>query len=155
MDKKIRIKITKIFSVVFLTILILGLLWIFVGLESSLPKGNKIVEININNKIVRAEVVFDDEKMQKGLGGRDSICIDCGMLFQFQEPGIRYFWMKGMKFPLDIIWLRNGTIVHIEREISENDSRTFSYNNDVDMVLELNAGAVERYQLKKGDKLEF
>jgi len=43
------------------------------------------------------------------------------MLFVFEEPKIRSFWMKDMSFPIDIIWVDEGLeIVGIEKRISPN-----------------------------------
>jgi uncharacterized membrane protein (UPF0127 family) len=32
------------------------------------------------------------------------------MLFRYPEPAPRSFWMKGMQFCLDIIWIEDGAI---------------------------------------------
>jgi len=41
-----------------------------------------------------------------------------GMLFVFEQPYRYGFWMKGMKFPIDIIWLdSNGVVTHIEHSL--------------------------------------
>ena len=41
------------------------------------------------------------------------------MLFRFSQAEKYSFWMKDMRFPLDIIWIKNREVVHIEKNISE------------------------------------
>jgi len=115
--------------------------------------GNKIEKIAINNKIFYAEVVLSNEKLEKGLGKRNGLCDSCAMLFEFSSPGKYSFWMKGMRFPLDIIWIRNGEIVHIEKNVSEKFSGILSPPFDSDSVLEINAGIIDKLEIKIGDRV--
>ena len=48
-----------------------------------------------------------------GLSGYAGLPEDAGMLFVFPEPIQPTFWMKGMLFAIDIIWIRDGTVVQI------------------------------------------
>ena len=41
----------------------------------------------------------------KGLSGRDNLADDEGMFFVFEKSDIYPFWMKDMKFAIDIIWI--------------------------------------------------
>ena len=114
--------------------------------------GNKIEIVKIGNEKFYSEVVLSDTKMKKGLGGRNKLCDSCAMLFKFPQVGKYSFWMKDMRFPLDIIWIKDGTVVHIEKNISENFSETLSPQVDTDSVLEINAGNVDKFNIKIGDK---
>ena len=91
----------------------------------------------------------------KGLSGRDSLAKNSGMLFVFPQPAREVFWMKGMSFSLDIIWISEGKIVEITKNAQPlNDiSNPVSYKPKapVDMVLEINAGQVDQYGIKIGD----
>src|SRR5689334_897593 len=51
------------------------------------------------------EIAHTATQQQKGLGGRPSMPQDSGMLFTYNVSGRYCYWMKGMQFPLDIIWL--------------------------------------------------
>lgn len=115
--------------------------------------GNRIEKVTMKNNIFYAEVVSTDEKMQKGLGGRKDMCEYCAMLFVFKEPGRYGFWMKGMNFPIDIIWIRKGRVVHIEKNISEKSSRTFVSENAADAAMEINTGLSDKLDLKIGDMI--
>jgi len=120
-------------------------------------QNNTIIEkIKINNQIINAEVVDILEKIQKGLSGRKNLCQNCGMLFKYSDYQTRYFWMKEMNFPLDIIWIKDDKIVGIEAnvpfltngQISEVQSK-----EEVNRVLELNGGWAESHNVKIGDKI--
>lgn len=97
------------------------------------------------------EIVDSSEEMELGLGGRKDICDNCGMMFVFLEKGKHSFWMKNMEFPLDILWLENGKIIWIEKNISEYSKKTFSPLIYSDRVLEIKAGTVDRLGIKEGD----
>jgi uncharacterized membrane protein (UPF0127 family) len=61
------------------------------------------------------------------------------MLFPFGDAGSRSFWMGGMRFPLDFAWIRDGKIVHIERNIPVNFGGTITPDEPADNVFEVNA----------------
>lgn len=56
-------------------------------------------------KKIKAEVVDNEEARMKGLSGRDNLADDEGMFFVFEKSDIYPFWMKDMKFAIDIIWI--------------------------------------------------
>lgn len=99
------------------------------------------------------EIADTDAKRSRGLGYRESLCERCGMLFVFDEPGRYAFWMKGMRFPLDIIWLREGVVTYMERDVPADSTTVFRPPEEVDGVLEVNAGQAEA--LRVGDRVEF
>src|SRR6266705_3024888 len=61
--------------------------------------------LQVSGHIVRLEVAKTAAAQAKGLGGRQGIANDQGMLFVFSKEDVECFWMKDMRFPLDIIWL--------------------------------------------------
>lgn len=117
--------------------------------------GNKIERITIVGKKFDAEVVSGNAKLQKGLGGRNGLCDSCAMLFKFPSPEKYTFWMKGMRFPLDIIWLKDKEIVHIEKNVSENFLGILTPQSDADSVLEINAGNVDKFGIEIGQMVEL
>ena len=130
------------------------MVWYISTYEFSLH-GNKIETVTISNSKFRAEVVLSDKKMQKGLGGRNGLCDSCAMLFKFPQAGKHSFWMKDMRFPLDIVWIKEGEAMHIEKNVSENFSGILSPPVDADSVLEINAGSADKIVLKIGDETSF
>ena len=83
----------------------------------------------------------------QGLSGRTGLDGIDGMLFVFDQPAIRTFWMKGMAMPIDIIWLYQGKVVGIERNVQPPPEGTTDQALErylapqvVDMVLETAPG---------------
>jgi uncharacterized protein len=94
---------------------------------------------------------------ERGLGGRDGLAVDHGMVFPYSSPSQRCFWMKGMRFSIDIIWLdANKKVGHIEKDLSP-DTYPQSYCPEVaaQYVVELQAGAADKLGIADGDKLEL
>lgn len=77
--------------------------------------GNRIEKVVLGNKNFYSEIVSGPSKMYRGLGGRNDLCSSCAMLFRFSNSGKHAFWMKGMNFPLDIIWIMDNEIVYFEK----------------------------------------
>lgn len=60
-----------------------------------------------------------------GLGERDSLCAHCGMLFDFPESDRYAFWMRGMQFPLDTVWIADHRVVFIQKKRSSREQGYF------------------------------
>lgn len=56
------------------------------------------------------ELAFHPGDLSRGLGYRDGLEPGTGMLFLFESPGPRSFWMRGMRFCLDMLWIEDGAI---------------------------------------------
>lgn len=88
-----------------------------------------------------------------GLGERDSYPNGRGMLFLFDVPYSYGFWMKGMRFPIDMVFLSRGKIVFIEQGIQPDDKRIIAPPVPVDQVIEFNAGGADG--LSVGDRIWY
>jgi len=112
-----------------------------------------------NGVSITAELAVTDEERARGLMYREKIDPDQGMLFIFEEEDRYSFWMKNMKFSLDLIWLdREKRIVHIERNVPPCQSLpcpSYAPSLLALYVLELKAGSADENRLKMYDKLEF
>ncbi len=89
----------------------------------------------------------------KGLSGHLPLNPDEGMLFQFDAPAKRSFWMKDMLFPIDIIWLDRNLRVLSFFENVQPDSYPQSYESPEEMyyALEMSAGSVSSRGITAGD----
>ena len=79
------------------------------------------------------------------------------MLFIFPTPAPRAFWMKDMRFALDIIWIGSDLrVVDItENALPESYPATFSPRAPAQFVLEVPAGLVPRYRIRPGMEVGF
>ncbi|QQS38371.1 DUF192 domain-containing protein [Candidatus Woesebacteria bacterium] len=121
-----------------------------------------LTEIEINGVAITVEVAKTEEAIQRGLSGREVLATNHGMLFIF-DKGNRYpiFWMKDMKFPLDIIWINDSTIVDISKNISNpNPGDTtnlplYKPGHPADTILEVNAGFSDIHNIRVGDLVKY
>lgn len=119
---------------------------------------NRHGTVAFDNATVKIEVVSDPADMQKGLGGRDSLAKNHGMLFVFAEPGQPAFWMKDMKFPIDIIWIQGSEVVDIAPNlpvVAAEFLSTYQPRVPANYVLEVNAGFAEEHGVKVGDRVDI
>ncbi len=125
-------------------------------LEFRYPKAT----LRVGDDTLSVLVANTPSRQYQGLGNRDSIAPEDGMLFPFSEPGRLGFVMRGMRFPIDIIWLSNGVIVDIapntplEPGAKEEDLKVYFPRVLANTVLELPAGEAEKRGFKIGDKVE-
>lgn len=105
-----------------------------------------------------------DATLERGLSGRSALPPDQAMLFVFPEPQIYSFWMKDMKFSIDIAWMRTDadttrtnaekilTIVDIKSNVSPNTfPKIFTPKEKALYVLETNAHFFEKNNISVGD----
>lgn len=124
------------------------------------PNGTAISLFIADTEPARAE----------GLGNRASLPRNQGMLFVFFGPGIYPFWMKGMQFPLDIIWLapasttaqnEQGLVTELlvvdmlERVSPDTYPELFTPSGQSVSVLELNSGVASESGIQKGSLLRI
>ena len=125
---------------------------VFVGWRGE-ALGRGLVTIGGSDR-VSVEIASTDSAREKGLSGRDGLAPDSGMLFIFQQPAIYTFWMKDMRFPIDILWIRQGQIVDMSVNapvpVSGQAMSIYSPQSPADEVLELPAGYAAAHGLRTG-----
>ena len=113
--------------------------------------------VTIADHQFEVEVADTAGKKELGLGKRDSLAAGKGMYFPFPNAQYWVFWMKDMRFAIDIIWIQDGKVVDISRDApppkGEEEPATFSPTSPADAVLEINAGASAG--IKAGDSVEL
>lgn len=103
------------------------------------------------------EVAKTEQQQEKGLGYRDDMPTDHGMLFSYAKPGKYCYWMRGMRFPLDIIWAdMQKHIVKVEQNLAPKTyPTTYCPDKAAQYVIELNAGQAALRHLHVGQQLTF
>jgi uncharacterized protein len=111
---------------------------------------------------VTLEVARTNAERGKGLGGHAPLGETEGMLFVFEQPALHAFWMKGMLFPLDLIWIENGAVVHIERDAPYYPPETpdlrlpiYAPAATASYVLEVNAGFTAFHGIEVGAPVDL
>lgn len=124
-------------------------------LPSSEDQNQSQGTVKVANREINVFIADDAKETQVGLSNRKSLNKDEGMLFIFKEPGNYAFWMKDMKFPIDIIFLNNNKIVTIFQDVKPGDLSLRQPTEQANRVLEINSGLSKEYNLKKGDIVEY
>ncbi len=120
--------------------------------------GRERVDVRIGGLVVHAELVRTPEDREQGLSGRASLPADGGMLFAFEEERRPRFWMRGMRFPLDFIWISGDlrvvdtteNVPAPEAGVPPGQLPLYRPDAPVQYVLEVNAGTVERFGVLVG-----
>lgn len=117
--------------------------------------GNPLIPVTVKGVTVTAEVVTSPEKLYLGLSHRPLLPPDRGMLFIMPAEEVQEFCMRGMRFPLDIIWISEGRVAGCERNIAPDDPRTLVSPVPVKHVLEVPAGFCDRHKIAVHDPVIF
>lgn len=99
--------------------------------------------IEIESKRVAVEIVETPSEQSRGLGYRDGLDWGKGMYFPYDRPGFYSFWMRGMRFSIDIVWIRQDRIVDLHSNVPFEpgaNGPTVRPREIVDAVLEVPAG---------------
>lgn len=115
------------------------------------------IQALISDQIFTLEIANTPEKRKTGLSEHEALGENQGMLFVFEEKNTHSFWMKGMSFPIDILWLdENKTIVHIEERVaSDTFPEIFTPRQLALYAIEINSGVVGDLGFGLGDSVEF
>lgn len=100
------------------------------------------------------EFAVDNKSRARGLAGRLKISRNNGMLFVLNDRKAVFFWMKGMEFPLDILFFdRNKILIDIFEDLSPcDDCPLISPSGPAAYALEINAGLTKKYGITSGDR---
>lgn len=104
------------------------------------------------------ELARTSEERARGLSDHQPLTDTQGMLFIFPDKAERTFWMKDMRFPLDIIWLEDDRVANISRNLppeGETPQKTYRSDAAVNYVLEVPAGWADRHRLEIGDRIIY
>jgi len=143
------------FSIV-IGVVILAILLNYISSELySLKYWNPIRRVYFKNTFVKAEVVDTAEKIEQGLAGRKELLENRGMLFVMPRNDFQRFWMKGMQFAIDIIWIARGRVIGCEKNISPQDDRVFTSPSAAGLVLEVPEGFCDQYNVGVNDQVEI
>lgn len=113
------------------------------------------MQLTIGSTTITVELATTPQEEGAGLSGRTSLAEGRGMLFAFDPPQMPGFWMKDMRFPLDIIYAASdGTIVTIYPDLSPATyPRAFYPSAPVKYVLEVPAGYAASHSIAVGQKI--
>jgi uncharacterized protein len=134
----------------------------------NIPKDRYLqARVIVNSFELTTDLAITNDQKAEGLAVKNHLKENEGMLFVSERPSRQSFWMKDMKFPIDIIWLNsNGTVVHIEHTLqpcisvvnpaaSIRNCPIYTPDSDSQYVLETIAGFSQKYNVKIGTNIDF
>jgi uncharacterized membrane protein (UPF0127 family) len=115
----------------------------------------ELVPVRIGDDVtVQAMIASTPDQRSRGLAVRDTLGEGEGMYFIFPEAGYPLFWMKDMKFPIDILWIRGDELVDMTMDLQppgkDGQLPQYAPRVAVDRVLEVPAGFAQRHGLRLG-----
>jgi len=122
-----------------------------------LYRADKLVRVS--SETINAEVVLTPKQRETGLSGRPCILANQGMLFNFGRAGQYPIWMKGMNFPIDIVWIGpDHKVVGLESGVKPStypDSFVNKKEGLAQYVLELKANRSTDLHITIGTPIQF
>ena len=140
-----------------LTLIVTTALFLIYFLLNSQKETQEKIILKVNNIEINAEIADSKIEITKGLSDRDFLDESSGMYFVLGEREVVNFWMKGMRFPIDIIWIDSGKITGLTKNASVPQNGkipTYTSPTAITNVLEVNAGFADKYNIKIDDKVE-
>ena len=112
----------KIVFIFFISILTSILLFFGYNFLFKVNLNDERSAIKIGNKEYFLDVARTDEEKRKGLAKFENIKDNEGMIFIFDTPGRYSFYMKDMKFNIDIVFLdQNKKVVDLFKNVQFKD----------------------------------
>ena len=120
--------------------------------------SNKDQKVCFGGECFLVELAKTQSEREQGLMFRESLDIEKGMLFIYDEEGSYVFWMKNTLIPLDLIWLNSKReIVDIKYNAQPcTDPCEFLIpQKPAKYILEINGKLSELKNINIGDKAKF
>lgn len=106
--------------------------------------------IKVAGKEWVVELADNAYRRQKGLSGRDKLEPGRGMLFVYSFPGNYVFWMKDMKFDIDVVYIYDNQVVDVKKGDYRTPYNLIRPEKPANMILEVPVDS----GIKVGDKFE-
>lgn len=141
-------------------VIVLGSAVFFQSRSAETAYGDNHHRVRVGNAEFWVGYVADEASRARGLSGRDSLGSHEGMLFFFPSAATYGFWMKDMRFDIDIVWIRGLRVIGVsERALAprspEDFLETYYPPDAVDMVLEIGAGTARELGIDAGDAVSL
>lgn len=110
-------------------------------------------KLRVGEASFNVAVASTGQERMRGLSGVCPMAANEGLYFVFPAPGLLPFWMKDMRFPLDIVWIdAQQRVLHIRENVApETFPAVFVPEQPARYVLEINAGRARETGIQVGD----
>lgn len=114
--------------------------------------------VQLGQATFRAEVAKTSAEREQGLAGRTELAGDQALLLVFETNDHWGVWMKGMRIPIDIVWLDEyKKVVHVQQQVWPDGEphETYRPPKPARYVLELAAGSAKQHAIRVGAQARF
>ena len=148
--------IKKILQLIFITGILLVIGFYFWQHHASISQPVSHT-VTIAGTMVAVQVSDTDALRMHGLSDSDPLLPDTGMFFIFPEPGVYPFWMKDMRYSIDMIWFDSQyNVAYIKSDATpESYPETFGPTSETQYVLEVPDGFAKLHHVSIGDHVVF
>lgn len=115
--------------------------------------------VSISKRRLKAYISDTTAKRAKGLSGWKKLSKNECMLFIFRSPASYPMWMRGMKFPIDIVWLdEKKRVIDLKTDLEPAglfDFKTYPNKGQAKYSIEFPAGFVRKNRVKANTTVKF
>src|SRR3990172_12648951 len=146
--------------IISILLIVLGLAWLTFSANVGKEKLDLSV-LRVGEQTLGVEIADSAEEWSQGLSGREQLARDEGMLFVFDDQVRRSFWMRQMRFSLDMMFIRDGRINEIVRNVpapsgsQDGTEIRVQSQESADWVLEVNSGWAQEHGVEVGDEVTY
>lgn len=127
-----------------------------------LPEGREQAQIVVGETPLTVDLAHPGPQQTLGLGYRNGLEPGTGMFFIGDQAVMKTYWMKGMRFCLDIIWIEGDQIVGAAENVcpdppgtADIDRARYSSPISVTHVLEVPAGWLDEHDYGPGTTVDL
>jgi uncharacterized protein len=132
-----------------LALLLCGALW-----SGAATAHTERAVVELAGERFAVEVLRKPDERARGLMFREALAADQGLLFVYQPPEAVSFWMKNVRFAIDILFIgADGRVRNLHAQVPpcpRNPCPTYPSDGPVRYVLEVPAGTAARLGVEAG-----
>ena len=113
------------------------------------------VEIGVGDATLEAEIADDGQERYTGLGFRDAMDENAGMLFVYPDERPLTFTMRDTRIPLSIAFVSKDLVINEIHDMPVGPDQLFPSERPAMYALETNLGWFERNGVEPGDRLRL
>lgn len=113
-------------------------------------------QISIGEQPLKLQLALSQNEQRRGLMFRQQLEPDAGMLFLFERPKRRAFWMRNTSLPLDIGYFdADGRLLEVHKLFPYDENEVVSRSDQVLIAVETNRGWFKANCVSPGHKIDM
>ena len=147
--KSLKLKDKGLIIVIFMALIFIFVQKIFFNTNDTID-NRELTKIIVNDTEIMVEISESADKKYKGLSHRERLADNEGMLFLHKRTGSHEYVMRDMNFDLDFIFIRDGKVVDIMKNVPRDYKKVIKGATTYSKVLEVPAGWSDKNKIEIG-----